>query len=191
MQANTTGPARFWQATSAAAALLTVASAPAQAQQQQQQQQQGSPDDRTEVTAFTPTSVREILSAFGTSVIASDRQSPDGRTFVEASFGDLKINMFFTACPQAQPTQCQGLYMLAFWPKPAERNAANLAQAAGDFNRNYEFSKAGVSVAGEPFVARYLISDFGVKRGTLRREITNFMILAQRFNAEVVTPPAQ
>mgnify|MGYP006157956493 CR=1 FL=1 len=68
---------------------------------------------------------------------------------------------------------------------------ACLAQAAGDFNRLYEFSKAGVSVAGEPFVARYLISDFGVKRGTLRREVTNFVVLAQRFNQEVVSPPAQ
>lgn len=154
-------------------------------------QQQGNPDDRTEVMAFTPTSVREILSAFGNAVTVADRQTPDGRNFVEASFGQLRINMFFTACPPAKPSQCDGLYMLAFWPKPAERNLDNLTQAAGDFNRTYEFSKAGVSVAGEPFVARYLISDFGVKRGTLRREITNFVVLAQRFNQEVVSPPAR
>lgn len=155
------------------------------------QQQQGSPDDKVEVNAFTPASVREILAPFGNSVVIADRQTPEGRPFVEASFGQLKINMFFTACPPNQPNQCQGLYMLAFWPKPAERNPQNLAQAAGDFNRLYEFSKAGVSVAGEPFVARYLISDFGVKRGTLRREVTNFVVLAQRFNQEVVNPQAQ
>lgn len=170
-------------------AMLAASSATALAQQQPQSQ--GNPDDRTEVAAFTPTSVREILSAFGTAVTVADRQSPDGRNFVEASFGQLRVNMFFTACPPQQPTQCEGLYLLAFWPKPGERNLANLTQAAGDFNRTYEFSKAGVSVAGEPFVARYLISDFGVKRGTLRREITNFVVLAQRFNAEVVSPPAK
>lgn len=154
-------------------------------------QQTANADDRTEVTAFNPTSVREILSSFGPSITIADRQTPEGRAFVEATFGQLKINMFFTACPAGQPNQCQGLYLLAFWPKPAERNLANLTQAAGDFNRLYEFSKAGVSVAGEPFVARYLISDFGVKRGTLRREVTNFVVLAQRFNAEVVSPPAR
>ncbi|GGB58251.1 YbjN domain-containing protein [Blastomonas aquatica] len=165
--------------------LLSVAQVPAHAQQP------GNPDDLTEVNAFTPGTVREILSAFGTAVAIADRQTPEGRQFVEASFGQLKINMFFTACPPDQPTQCQGLYLLAFWPKPAERNLGNLTQAAGDFNRLYEFSKAGVSVAGEPFVARYLISDFGVKRGTLRREVTNFVVLAQRFNTEVVAPPAR
>lgn len=154
-------------------------------------QQATNADDKTEVNAFNPTSVREILSSFGPSITIADRQTPEGRAFVEASFGQLKINMFFTACPPGQPSQCQGLYLLAFWPKPAERNLANLTQAAGDFNRLYEFSKAGVSVAGEPFVARYLISDFGVKRGTLRREVTNFVVLAQRFNAEVVSPPAR
>jgi hypothetical protein len=154
-------------------------------------QQAGNADDRIEVNAFNPTTVREVLSSFGTAITIADRQTPEGRAFVEASFGQLKVNMFFTACPPGQPSQCQGLYMLAFWPKPAERNLANLTQAAGDFNRLYEFSKAGVSVAGEPFVARYLISDFGVKRGTLRREVTNFVVLAQRFNAEVVSPPAQ
>lgn len=185
MQAGTTGAARLRKAATCAALLVAASSAPAFAQQQ------GNPDDRTEVTAFTPTSVREILSAFGTSVTVADRQSPDGRKFVEASFGQLRINMFFTACPPAQPTQCEGLYLLSFWPKPTDRNVGNLTQAAGDFNRTYEFSKAGVSVAGEPFVARYLISDFGVKRGTLRREITNFVVLAQRFNAEVVAPPAR
>ncbi len=154
-------------------------------------QQQGNPDDMTEVNAFNPATVREILSSFGTAIVIADRQTPEGRPFVEASIGQLKINMFFTACPPGQPSQCQGLYLLAFWPKPAERNLANLTQAAGDFNRLYEFSKAGVSVAGEPFVARYLISDFGVKRGTLRREVTNFVVLAQRFNAEVVSPPSR
>ena len=185
MLAATDGAVRRWRAGLAAALMLAGASSAASAQQP------SNPDDLTEVSAFTPASVREIISAFVTAVTTSVRQSPDGRTFVEASFGQLKINMSFTACPQAQPTQCQGLYLLAFWPKPAERNLGNLTQAAGDFNRNYEFSKAGVSVAGEPFVARYLISDFGVKRGTLRREITNFVVLAQRFNAEVVAPPAQ
>lgn len=168
------------------AALALVVAVPAMAQQQQ-----GNADDRVEVSAFTPTSVREILAPFGNGVTIADRQTPEGRPFVEASFGQLRVNMFFTACPPNQPNQCQGLYMLAFWPKPAERNPQNLAQAAGDFNRLYEFSKAGVSVAGEPFVARYLISDFGVKRGTLRREVTNFVVLAQRFNQEVVNPPAQ
>jgi hypothetical protein len=167
------------------AALALMAAAPAAAQQQ------GNADDRTEVNAFTPASVRDILAPFGNSVVIADRQTPEGRPFVEASFGQLKVNMFFTACPPGQPNQCQGLYMLAFWPRPAERNPQNLAQAASDFNRLYEFSKAGVSVAGEPFVARYLISDFGVKRGTLRREVTNFVVLAQRFNQEVVNPPAQ
>ncbi len=155
------------------------------------QQQQGNADDRVEVNAFTPTSVREILAPFGSGVTIADRQTPEGRAYVEASFGQLRINMFFTACPPGQPNQCQGLYMLAFWPKPAERNTQNLVQAASDFNRLYEFSKAGVSVAGEPFVARYLISDFGVKRGTLRREVTNFVVLAQRFNQEVVNPAGQ
>ena len=186
MQAGTTRAATLRTLAMGATAVLAAASAPAFGQQQP-----GNPDDRTEVTAFTPTSIREILSAFGTSVTVADRQSPDGRNFVEASFGQLRINMFFTACPPQQPTQCEGLYLLAFWPKPAERNLANLTAAAGDFNRLYEFSKAGVSVAGEPFVARYLISDFGVKRGTLRREITNFVVLAQKFNAEVVSPPAR
>lgn len=167
--------------------VLSAAQMPALAQQPPS----GNPDDMTEVNAFTPASVRQILSSFGTAITIADRQTPEGRPFVEASFGQLKINMFFTACPPGQPDQCQGLYLLAFWPKPAERNLANLTQAAGDFNRLYEFSKAGVSVAGEPFVARYLISDFGVKRGTLRREVTNFVVLAQRFNAEVVSPPAK
>jgi hypothetical protein len=156
-----------------------------------QQASQGNADDRTEVVAFTPTSVREILAPFGSGVVVTDRQTPEGRAYVEAGFGQLKINMFFTACNPQSPAQCEGLYMLAFWPKPAERNLANLTQAASDFNRLYEFSKAGVSVAGEPFVARYLISDFGVKRGTLRREVTNFVALAQRFNQEVVAPPAR
>ncbi|WP_373486797.1 YbjN domain-containing protein [Blastomonas sp.] len=169
-----------------AGALVMAAAAPATAQQAG-----GNADDRVEVNAFNSTSIREIFSSFGNAVTLADRQSPDGRNFVEASIGALKINMFFTACPPNQPTACQGVYLLSFWPKPAERNAGNLAQAASDFNRNYEFSKAGVSVAGEPFVARYLISDFGVKRGTLRREITNFVVLAQRFNQEVVNPPAQ
>lgn len=185
MQAGSKSVAWLRKPSLAALALLAVSAAPAFAQAQ------GNPDDRTEVMAFTPTSIREILSAFGNSVIVADRQTPDGRNFVEASFGQLRINMFFTACPPARPTQCDGLYLLAFWPKPPERNLDNLTQAAGDFNRTYEFSKAGVSVAGEPFVARYLISDFGVKRGTLRREITNFVVLAQRFNQEVVSPPAR
>ncbi|MDM7958030.1 YbjN domain-containing protein [Blastomonas sp.] len=176
---------RAWSIGIAACLLGAAAHVPAMAQQP------GNADDLTEVDAFTPTSVREILSSFGTAVTIADRQTPEGRTFVEASFGQLKINMFFTACPPEQPSQCQGLYLLAFWPKPAERNLINLTQAAGDFNRLYEFSKAGVSVAGEPFVARYLISDFGVKRGTLRREVTNFVVLAQRFNAEVVSPPTR
>jgi hypothetical protein len=154
-------------------------------------QQQSNADDKVEVNAFTPATVRDILAPFGTAVTIADRQTPEGRPFVEASFGQLRVNMFFTACPPNQPSQCQGLYMLAFWPKPAERNPQNLAQAASDFNRLYEFSKAGVSVAGEPFVARYLISDFGVKRGTLRREVTNFVVLAQRFNQEVVNPQSQ
>ncbi|MCG6119909.1 MAG: YbjN domain-containing protein [Blastomonas sp.] len=176
---------RAWKTGLAACLLAATAQVPSAAQQP------GNADDMTEVNAFTPTTVREILSSFGTTVAIADRQTPDGRSFVEASFGQLKINMFFTACPPGQPDQCQGLYLLAFWPKPAERNLGNLTQAAGDFNRLYEFSKAGVSVAGEPFVARYLISDFGVKRGTLRREVTNFVVLAQRFNAEVVSPPAR
>lgn len=173
------------------AAALALAVAGAGAVSAVAQQAQGSADDRVEVNAFTPTSVREILAPFGNSVVIADRKTPEGRAFVEASFGQLRVNMFFTACPPNQPNQCQGLYMLAFWPKPAERNPQNLAQSASDFNRLYEFSKAGVSVAGEPFVARYLISDFGVKRGTLRREVTNFVVLAQRFNQEVVSPPAQ
>lgn len=179
------GISRAWKTGIVAGLLVAAAQLPAIAQQQ------GNPDDRVEVNAFTPTSVREVLSSFGTAITIADRQTPEGRPFVEASFGQLKINMFFTACPPNQPDQCQGLYLLAFWPKPNERNLANLTQAAGDFNRLYEFSKAGVSVAGEPFVARYLISDFGVKRGTLRREVTNFVVLAQRFNQEVVSPPAR
>lgn len=169
----------------AAGLMVAAAQLPAMAQQA------GNADDRTEVNAFNPATVREILSSFGPAITIADRQTPDGRRFVEASFGQLKVNMFFTACPPGQPDQCQGLYLLAFWPKPTDRNLANLTQAAGDFNRLYEFSKAGVSVAGEPFVARYLISDFGVKRGTLRREVTNFVVLAQRFNQEVVSPPAR
>lgn len=179
------GTLRAWRTGVAACLLAAAAHVPALAQQQ------GNADDMTEVNAFTPTTVRQILSSFGSGIVIADRQTPEGRPFVEASFGQLKVNMFFTACPPGQPDQCQGLYMLAFWPKPAERNLGNLTQAAGDFNRLYEFSKAGVSVAGEPFVARYLISDFGVKRGTLRREVTNFVVLAQRFNAEVVSPPAR
>lgn len=183
MTLKTLRPSAFLQTAGAGAMLLLAAAMPVLAQE--------NADDRTEVNAFTPASVREILAPFGNAVTIADRQTPEGRPYVEASFGQLKVNMFFTACPPSQPNQCQGLYLLAFWPKPAERNAQNLAGAAADFNRLYEFSKAGVSVAGEPFVARYLISDFGVKRGTLRREVTNFVVLAQRFNQEVVNPPAQ
>jgi hypothetical protein len=177
------GTLRAWSTGIAAGLLMAAAHGPAIAQQQ------GNVDDRIEVNAFTPGSVREILAPFGNAVAIADRQTPEGREFVEASFGQLKINMFFTACPPGQPDRCQGLYLLAFWPRPAERNLASLTEAAGDFNRLYEFSKAGVSAAGDPFVARYLISDFGVKRGTLRREVTNFVVLAQRFNAEVVSAP--
>jgi hypothetical protein len=191
MTRSDTAPALAIKRAAMAACLVLASVAPVQAVAQAQNPAQGNADDRVEVNAFTPTSVREVLAPFGTAVTVADRQTPEGRPFVEASFGQLKINMFFTACPPGQSNQCQGLYLLAFWPKPAERNPQNLAQAAGDFNRLYEFSKAGVSVAGEPFVARYLISDFGVKRGTLRREVTNFVVLAQRFNQEVVSPPAQ
>lgn len=183
MTLKTLRPSALLRTAGAIALLLLTPAVPVLAQE--------NADDRTEVNAFTPASVREILSPFGNAVTIADRQTPEGRLYVEASFGQLKVNMFFTACPPSQPNQCQGLYLLAFWPKPAERNAQNLAGAAADFNRMYEFSKAGVSVAGEPFVARYLISDFGVKRGALRREMTNFVVLAQRFNQEVVNPPAQ
>lgn len=191
MKRMDTGSAIFGRHALMAASVMLAAAAPAAVQAQTAAPSQGNADDRVEVTAFTPASIREVLAPFGTAVTIADRQTPEGRPFVEASFAQLKINMFFTACPPGQPNQCQGLYMLAFWPKPPERNPQNLAQAAGDFNRLYEFSKAGVSVAGEPFVARYLISDFGVKRGTLRREVTNFVVLAQRFNQEVVSPPAK
>lgn len=191
MKRMDTGSAIFGRHALMAASVMLAAAAPAAVQAQTAAASQGNADDRVEVTAFTPASVREVLAPFGTAVTIADRQTPEGRPFVEASFAQLKINMFFTACPPGQPNQCQGLYMLAFWPKPPERNPQNLANAAGDFNRLYEFSKAGVSVAGEPFVARYLISDFGVKRGTLRREVTNFVVLAQRFNQEVVSPPAK
>lgn len=191
MKRMDTGSAIFGRRALMAASVMLAAAAPAAVQAQTAAPSQGNADDRVEVNAFTPVTVREVLAPFGNAVTIADRQTPEGRPFVEASFAQLKINMFFTACPPGQPNQCQGLYMLAFWPKPPERNPQNLANAAGDFNRLYEFSKAGVSVAGEPFVARYLISDFGVKRGTLRREVTNFVVLAQRFNQEVVSPPAK
>ena len=63
--------------------VLAAAQMPALAQQPLS----GNPDDMTEVNAFTPASVRQILSSFGTAITIADRQTPEGRPFVEASFG--------------------------------------------------------------------------------------------------------
>lgn len=115
----------------------------------------------------------------------------DGSEFISATAANgLGFRIQFEACEETAREGCKAMLLLAMWEAfPAEFHQ-RLAQSVSAYSREQPMVSAGTLEDGSPYVARYVIADFGTPQGNLVSEFANFVRTATAFHNEVVSPAA-
>ena len=89
----------------------------------------------------------------------------------------LRFEVRNVACEDAiedTSPHCRGMYMISRWDAlPAGMDAQWMA-AEQKFRLDHPAMNAGTAADGSPYVARYVIADYGTKQGNLVAEFANF-----------------
>ena len=160
---------------SALLALAFASAVPAQAQD----------DSDVVLYSFSADTVRPVIESMDGFEAVERKRTAGGSDYLQADFGGLRTMLVYGACND-DTGRCLGMTIISFWGSDTYDDLADITAKAADFNRTYDFTKAGVTSAGSPFVSRYIIADYGVKRGNVRVQISAFLALAARFKDEVV-----
>lgn len=115
----------------------------------------------------------------------------DGSEFISATAANgLGFRVQFEACEESAREGCKAMLLLAVWEAfPAEFHQ-RLAQSLSAFTREQPMVSAGTLEDGSPYVARYVIADFGTPQGNLVSEFANFVRAATDFHNEVISTAA-
>ncbi len=149
---------QFWAAVCAAMTAISGASA----------QSPSVANPNTILESFEVQALGAVLSELGAVWQAS--QGADGAPFIAANAGGEVV--FFlqpTACRGANHTNCIGLSMVALFTGAAD------PQTVSAFNYRYAFASAGIDPAGNAYINRYEIADYGLPRGNLAMSILVFV----------------
>ncbi len=124
--------------------------------------------------------------------------SPDGGAMLIATATNgLKFEVSLRACtdandsdgnasaeasePAAEPRHCRGIMILSAWDPAPEKKMDSLGQAVDQFLIENPAVNAGKTGDGSPYVARYVIVDYGAPQGNLISEFANFIRSATAF----------
>lgn len=142
-------------------------------------------DNDVVLYSFSADTVRPVIESMEAFEAVERKRTGRGSDYLQADFGGLRTMLIYGACND-DTGRCLGMTIISFWASDSYEDLAEITARAADFNRTYEFTKAGVTSSGSPFVSRYIIADHGVKRGNVRVQISTFLALAARFQDEVV-----
>ena len=115
-----------------------------------------------------------------------------GQHFIRATAANgLVIEVHFTACAEGSetgpPAGCKALYMTAVWGELAEADRATVAAVLAQFLAENPLANGALAQGVSPYLARYVIADFGIAKGNLLSEFANFVGLATAFTNQVNT----
>ncbi|MEL6366298.1 MAG: YbjN domain-containing protein, partial [Pseudomonadota bacterium] len=99
----------------------------------------------------------------------------DGSVRINAALGDFQFTIRTTACRQGE---CVGAHVFHVVESPVS------AEVMNRFDTEQSFISAGVLDDGHGWIARYFISDYGIPRGNIISNISNFTYISQYFLQE-------
>ncbi|NWH09446.1 MAG: YbjN domain-containing protein [Alphaproteobacteria bacterium] len=121
-------------------------------------------------TKFDAAEISALLIEMGMKDVRISKNANGQDEVLAASEDGLKFNAIPAAC-QAN-TGCLGLDLYAWWTAD---DGKLTPEQANNFNKNYRFAKAYVNEAGEIYLSRYVIADYGIPRDNLKVEIYAFL----------------
>ncbi len=104
-------------------------------------------------------------------------QLSGGAQYIHAAAGGMQFVVLFTACNGAE---CSGMQTVMLFGD----TGAN-SQTVQAFNMSYPFATAGIDQQGLTYISRYDIADFGIPRGNIASSVVNFLLLSEKFAAEL------
>ncbi|RIV85643.1 hypothetical protein [Aurantiacibacter zhengii] len=115
----------------------------------------------------------------------------DGSEFISATAANgLGFRIQFEACDETAREGCKAMLLLAVWEAFPAEFQERLSESVSAFTREQPMVSAGTLEDGSPYVARYVIADFGTPQGNLVSEFANFVQTATDFHNEVVSTTA-
>jgi len=118
------------------------------------------------------------------------RTTPDGRFYILVTGPDQTILILsplacrnYSSRPNGNlpPTGCVGLQIVSIFEGDSD---PDLIQA---FNNRYLFAHIGINEAGNAYLNRYDIADYGIARGNVATIISTFVDLAERYQTTVAS----
>jgi hypothetical protein len=145
------------------------------------------PENRQVLPTFNYATVELVLNQIGARY---ERRGPADRPAIAVTFANGRnAAIVFGSC-ERQGAACKALSIQAVWARPAAITPERLAASIQGFNQRYAFSRASLTPDGRAVMQRYLTADYGFIRGNLAVNLLVFATQSERFQAEVLTPPA-
>lgn len=145
------------------------------------------PENRQVLPAFNYATVELVLNQIGA---RHERRGSAERPALTVVFANGRGAAILLSSCERQGAACKALSIQAVWPRPAELTVERLAANVHGFNQRYAFARAVPTADGRVVLQRYLTADYGFIRGNLAVNLLVFATQAERFQAEVLSPPA-
>lgn len=144
------------------------------------------PENRQLLPTFNYATVELVLNQIGA---RHERRGTPERPALAINFASGRSAAIIFGSCERQGAACKALSIQAIWPRPAAVTPDRLAAHIQGFNQRYAFARASLTQDGRAALQRYLTADYGFIRGNLAVNLLVFATQAERFQAEVLTPP--
>lgn len=152
--------------------IMSVTAASAQAQTKPLE----SIDAGVEIAAVNQRSIVPALSVVSVNQVAQLDEN-GGDMIVATLSNGLRFEVRNVACEEAvedTPPHCRGMYMISRWDALPANMETQWSVAEQNFRLDHPAVNAGRAEDGSPYVARYVIADYGINQGNLIAEFANF-----------------